>query len=176
MKNKIDNFMQNCDVPRLSEEQKVTCDAPLSENEVLAALKEMKKESASGLDGITAEFIKMFWNNIKLVVFNSFKDALEKGRLSTLQRKAIITLIHKGKDLAKKEMNNWRPISLTNTDCKSFAKCLATRMRPVINDFTHPDQVGYMKGRQMSSLLRLIDDVIEQSDIQNKPGCDSRCV
>ena len=44
------------------------------------------------------------------------------------------------------------------------------RMKCIISYIVHQDQVGNMRGRQISSLLRLIDDVIEQSDIQKKPG------
>ena len=170
IENKIFDFMQDCEVPRLSEEQRNRCEAPLTENELLIALKEMKNGSAPGSDGITIEFIKMFWNNIKHFMLNSFLEALEKGSLSISQRNAIITLIHKGKDLPRNRLNNWRPISLTNSDYKIFAKCLAIRMKRVVNDIIHPDQVGYLKGRQVSSLLRLIDDAIDQSNIQNKPG------
>ena len=170
MENKIDDFIQGCDIPKLSAEQQLFCEAPLTENELLSALKSLNNGSSPGSDGITVEFMKMFWNDLKGFVYNSFKDALEKGSLSISQRKAIITLIHKGKDLPRDELNNWRPISLTNTDYKIFAKCLAIRMKRVVNDLIHPDQVGYLKGRQVSSVLRLIDDAIEQSDIQNNPG------
>jgi len=54
----------------------------------------------------------------------SFNSALENSDLSSSQRKAVITLIHKRKDLARDKLKNWRPISITNSDYKLLANCL----------------------------------------------------
>ena len=171
MELKIDTFMQDCNnIPSLNVDDREALEAPLTEQELLTGLKELNNGSAPGSDGITIEFFKVFWSRIKPFVYNSFIQALDKGSLSTTQRNAVITLIHKGKELPRNEMNNWRPISLTNTDYKIFAKCLAIRMKKVVQRLINPDQVGYLKGRQVSSILRLIDDVIEQTNAQNTPG------
>ena len=79
-------------------------------------------------------------------------------------------MIHKGKDLARDNLKNWRPISLTNSDSKLLAKCLALRLEDVINDVVSGDQVGYIMGRRVSMLLRLIDDVTDQLNVRQKPG------
>ena len=170
MENKIDVFMQNCNTPKLSENEKNLLEAPLTENEILLALKVMNNGSAPGCDGITIEFLKFFWIDLKKHILKSFIASLEKGKLSISQRSAVITLIHKGKDLPRNDMKNWRPISLTNSDYKLLAKCLALRMNKVVHSIIKPDQVGYIKGRQSSTILRLIDDVIEQMNRNNKPG------
>ena len=171
METKINTFMQDCDnVPCLTADEKDGLEAPLTEQELLRGLKELNNGSAPGSDGLTVEFFKMFWTRIKIFVHKSFESARETGSLSISQRNAIITLIHKGKQLPRNEMNNWRPISLTNTDYKIFAKCLAIRINNVIQKLINPDQVGYLKGRQVSSILRLIDDAIDQSNQRNNPG------
>ena len=54
--------------------------------------------------------------------------------MSISQRRAIITLIHKGKELSRDDLGNWRPISLTNFDYKILAKILANRFKGVISD------------------------------------------
>ena len=79
-------------------------------------------------------------------------------------------MIHKGKDLARDNLKNWRPISLINSDYKLLAKCLALRLGDVINDIVNADQVGYIKGRRVSTLLRLIDDVTDQLNVRQTPG------
>ena len=63
----------------------------------------MKNGSAPGCDGITVEFLKMFWTRISDLLTLSFNSAFESGNLSSshTQKKAVITLIHKGKDLAR---------------------------------------------------------------------------
>ena len=114
------------------------------ESELLYALKQMKNGSAPVCDGITVEFLKMFWTRISKLLTLSFNSAFENGNLSSSQRTAVITLIHKGKDLARDNLKNWRPTSLTNSDYKLLAKCLALRLGDVINDAVSGDQVHFI--------------------------------
>ena len=167
---KIDTFLNGVQLPRLTEQQKEDCEGLLNESEVLDALKSMKNGSSPGSDGLTTEFLKVFWNQIKNIIVPSFNAAFATGVMSSSQRKATIILIHKGKNLSRNDLNNWRPISLTNSDYKLLAKCLARRLCCVIDDLVDGDQVGYIRGRRVSSLLRLVDDVIEKLNTTNKPG------
>ena len=75
-----------------------------------------------------------------------------------------------GTNLARDNLKDWRPISLTNSDYKLLAKSLAPRLGDVISDVVNGDQVGYIKGRRVSMLLRLIDDVTDQLNVRQKPG------
>ena len=104
------------------------------------------------------------------VVVESFNESFEKGHLSYTQSSALLTLLHKGKDLPKNKLNNWRPISLTNTDYKILAKCLANRVGRVIEKVVSEDQVGYIKGRNVATSLRTIDDIINFWNLKNRPG------
>ena len=108
----------------------------------------------------------MFWTRISKLLILSFNSVFENGNLSSSQRKAAITLIHKGKHLARDNLKNWQPISLTNSDYKLLAKCLALRLGDVINDIVNAYQVGCIKGRRVSTLLRLIDDVTDQLSVR----------
>jgi exonuclease III len=170
MQEKINHFLDNAHVPQLSNDQRKSCEGVLLATEVLNALKEMKNGSAPGIDGITIEFIKMFWNNLSNLLTASFNYSFVNGKLSSTQCKAIIVLIHKGKNLERNDLSNWRPISLTNSDYKLLAKCLAIRLSTVIHDIVSSDQVGYIKGRRVSTLLRLVDDVTDQLNVLDKPG------
>ena len=170
MSENIQAFLADTVIPTLTDEQKEQCDEALSEQEVTTALKEMKNGSSPGADGLPVEFYKVFWSRISKFVLSSFNAAFAAGSMSSSQRKAVITLIHKGKELPRNEMNNWRPISLTNTDYKLLAKALALRLGSVISDLVSHEQVGYMKGRRVSHILRVIDDVTDYLNQQNKPG------
>jgi hypothetical protein len=90
--------------------------------------------------------------------------------MSTTQKKAVITLFHKGKDLPRDELKSYRPISLLETDYKILAKVIACRLDSVIPDLIDEDQVGFMKGRKSSTVIRLIDDTIDFLNNENKPG------
>ena len=166
----IDAFLQNCTVPQLSSQQKEDCEGLITIPEATLALKTLKNGSSPGLDGLSTEFVKMFWLKLKNIVVDSLNYAFTHGSLSHTQRSAAITLIHKGKDLPKSNLKNWRPISITNADYKLLAKCLAARLGKVISTIVSEDQVGYIKGRNIANLIRNIDDVTEYLRLTERPG------
>jgi exonuclease III len=166
----VNEFMQNMDFPRLKQEEAELCEGKITFEETTYALSQMKNGSAPGCDGLTVEFIKFFWSKIGKLITDSFTEAYLKGELSYLQKKGIIVLIHKGKDLRRDKLSNWRPITLTNTDYKILAKTLALRMSAVIHKLVNEDQVGYIKGRNIAATLRTIDDVINYLNKTGKSG------
>ena len=95
------------------------------------------------------------------MVTNTINEAFASEELTYTQRHGIIILLHKGKDLPRDRLNNWRPITLSNTDYKILAKVTARRMGLVVNKLINEDQVGYLKGRNISNILRNIDHVID---------------
>ena len=168
--NNINNFLRDSIIPTLSDIDRNSCEGQITIEEATEALKNMNNGSAPGPDGLTTEFYKIFWKEIRDIVIKSFNSSFNTGSLSFTQTSAILTLLHKGKDLAKNKLQNWRPISLTNTDYKILAKCLANRVNKVIENIISEDQVGYIKGRNVSTILRTIDDLIEYWNLKNKPG------
>ena len=165
-----EHFLQNTNIPKITDEERENLEGLLTEDEIGEALKGLNNGSAPGADGLTSSFYKFFWSRIKTIVQKSINLAFVNGEMSTSQKKAIVTLIHKGKDLPKEDLNNWRPISLTNTDYKIMAKAIANRLSKVINKLIEPDQVGFMKGRNISSIIRTIDDTIRYLSVKDKPG------
>ena len=83
-------------------------------------------------------------------------------------KKAVITPKHKGRDLAKELVTHIA--NKQYSDYRLLAKFLALRLGDVLNDVVSGDQVGCIKGRRVSVLLRLIDDVTDQLNVRQKPG------
>ena len=154
-------FMENLQIPTISEEERNNCEESITENELYLSLKEMKNNSSPGSDGIPTEFYKFFWAKLKHFLKESFSFGFAQGCLAPTQKHGIISLLHKGKDLPKEDLNNWRPISLTNTDYKILTKTLATRLSKVLNKLVHRDQSGFIKGRDIACTLRELADIIE---------------
>ena len=77
-------------------------------------VKSMQNNKSPGNDGLTKEFYKMFWNEIKHPFMNSIMEAREKNKLSTSQCQAVIKLIEK-KERDKKSVY------------KKLASCLPTK-------------------------------------------------
>ena len=87
----------------------------------------MQNNKSPGNDGKTKEFFVTFWEDIKDDFLKSCRAAKLKKELITSQRQAVIKLIEK-KDMDKRFIKNWRPISLLNVDYKIISKALASRL------------------------------------------------
>ena len=100
---------------------------------------------------------------------DSFNYAFAHGKLSPDQRRGIISLIPK-KDKNPIFLKNWRPISLLNTDYKLASKCIAFRIKNVLNNIISGEQTGFLKGRYIGENIRLALDMIDYLSVNNLPG------
>lgn len=162
-------FTSSLEISKISDEARLNCDLKLQPDEILNSLKGLNNKKSPGTDGLTTEFYKFFWNDIKEYLLNSFNYSLETGELSIEQRRGIITLIPK-KDKDKRHLKNWRPISLLNTDYKILTKTLANRLCKILPDIINEDQTGFIKGRYIGCNIRLLEDMIHYTAVSNTPG------
>jgi len=56
----------------------------------------------------------------------------------------VMTLLHKKKD--KQKIENYRPITLLNTDYKTMTRAIAKKLGKVAPFLIHPDQAGFVPG------------------------------
>ena len=127
------------------------------------------KDSAPGPDGIPYSIIKLTWNYYGPLLLNSWKFALETGQLTHSHEKSYLKLIPKeGKD--PMELKNWRPITLSNCDFKLITKTLAIRVTQGLSELIGPTQTAYIKNRQITDNLHLMQYMIEKVQDQNKEG------
>ena len=104
----------------------------LSKYECGIALKEMKSNKRPGSDVLTADFYKLFWNDIKQYLVKSLNYPYYNKNLTELQKQSIITLLPK-KDKDTLSINNWRPISFLNVDYKIASKVIANKKNEIAN-------------------------------------------
>jgi len=55
-------------------------------------------------------------------------------------------------------------------DYKIASKAIARRIEPMLSKLVHPDQTGFIKGRYIGENIRLISDIMEQTQVNNTPG------
>ena len=157
------------DVPNLNDNHRTLCDQDITEYELGKSLAQLANNKTPGSDGLSVEFYKFFWPDIKHIVHNSFKYSFEQEILSIEQRRGILNIIpKKGKDL--RYLKNWRPISLLNTDYKILTKLLAHRLQIVIPNIVSSNQTGYIKNRYAGENIRTIADIMRYTSLQNVPS------
>ena len=119
--------------------------------------------------GLTVEFYKCFWKEIKDLVVGSLNRGFQQGELSLSQKQAVLTLLHTKKG-PKTSLDNWWPVSLLNVDYKIAACVLSKRLKGVISKIVSYDQSGFMKNRSALESVRLVQDVIDFCELECIPG------
>ena len=129
----------------------------------------MKNQKSPGSDGITVEFYKPFWNDVKEFYINFINHSFHTGSLIDLQKQSIIALITKqNKDITSLE--NWRHISLLNVAYKIATEVNANRVKSAISNIIHNSQTDFIKGRYIGENIRLLFEIIDNGEDEDKPG------
>ena len=89
--------------------------------------------------------------------------------MSISQSRGVITLVPK-EDSNRELLNNWYPITLLNLDYKIVSKIIARRIEKVLPLLVCSDQSGFVKGRYIGQNITLINDILEQTKLQDIPG------
>ena len=157
----------NIDTPTLTDEARESCEGLITAAELKKALDEMELNKSPGLDGLTSNFYKYFWNILGNTLTIVYNYAFEHEPLSVSQRRGVITLIFKKNDRTK--LKNWRPVTLLTTDYKILTKALANRLKNVLPMIIHTDQTACVKGRTINdNVSGLIRDAIYYANETNK--------
>ena len=152
---KIESFLGDSNIPKLSEEQKLSCEGKITPEECALLLETFQNDKTLGNDGIPIEFYRKFWHLISEPFTKCANECFEKGEMSRSQKQALITLLEKkGKD--RSFLENWRPISLVNVDAKVMSKVIATRLKNVLPQIIHHNQTGFVKDRYIGETVRSI--------------------
>ena len=63
----LHHFLGNSNIPRLSQEERLSCEGQITIEECIKALDTFDTGKTPGNDGIPAEFYKIFWNSVKFI-------------------------------------------------------------------------------------------------------------
>ena len=82
-KKDLNVYLSQINIPILTEEQSQTCEGPITESELLNALKSMPNNKSPGNDVLTKEFYETFWEEIKIPLCNSVTKSYQNEELRT---------------------------------------------------------------------------------------------
>ena len=100
------------------------------------------------------------------MLVKSLNYSYKHGELSSSQKEAVIVLIQK-KDRDRRQIKNWRPISLINIGVKIATKAIAKRLEKVLPEIIQHNQNAYVKGRTIFDAVRTIDDIISLTALKD---------
>lgn len=169
----MDDFFRDLNTNQLSLAQKTDLDSPIQQQELNKAVVQMKDHKTPGPDGLPIEFYKTFWEKLRKPFEAMTHQVLEQGFPVDMLR-SITTLLGK-KDRDPLWLDNWRPISLLNSDYKIIAKTFVNRLNKVLPDIIDLDQKGFVKGRYIGENLLELISLIELCDKQNIPAFFISC-
>ena len=149
-------------INKLTEQQKSSIEGKLTISEIGIALKNMKNKKSPGLDSFTYEFFQKNWPKIKLFVLRCMNDSYVTGNLPQTLRTCVITCLPS------------EPISLTisllNLVYKIASSSIANRLKTVIICLISKHLNGFLDGRYICESTRIIYDIMQLCDDQQKDG------
>lgn len=160
----------------LPNRQKATMSEKLTEQDVRTALKFTKNGTATGINGLPYELWKTLddkdqnntkanrpaFNIIKVLtrVYNDIERyGVEPG---TDFAEGWMCPLYKKKD--RRQIANYRPITLLNTDYKIFTKALATKLSSIIHTMIHANQAGFIPKRSIFDQVKLAKLMIDYAE------------
>ena len=151
---------------KISKEHFKLCEAEIYLDEIIKAINSQKNNKSPGNDGLTAEFYKQLLNELAPILLEVYNSWNRFGIIGASSRTGIISVIYKKGD--KKDIANYRPISLLNLDYKIYTTILKNRMQQTLNNIIGENQTAAIKNRTILHTLSTIRDIIDISNKLNK--------
>lgn len=156
-------------IPRIDDEYALLCDADITSDELDKAVDSLSVNKSPGSDGFTANFYKHFWGLLKDPFSLMLKEATENMTFPLTMKQGVITLIPKP-DKDPKLLDNFRPITLLNTDYKIVTTVYASRLKKILHKIISDSQSGFMKGRSIHDNIRLVLDILDYRHLIDDDG------
>ena len=97
-----------------------------------------------------------------------FNEGLRDSELCDSMKSSITRLVYKKDD--RRNLKNWRPISLLNVDYKICSKAISSRLSKVLDSIVDPDQTCSVPGRSIASNLFLLCNVLDHIERTGETG------
>jgi hypothetical protein len=144
-------------------------ECPITHGELFCAIQQGKRGKAPGPDGIAHEFYQTFWGVIQSDLMDTLNDMYIGNFTTGSQKHGLLVCLPKhGKAVT---IDDFRPLTILNTDYKLLARVIAQRMRPWLPDLLSHDQHCGLTGTTIYDTLATIREVVAIAEVGRKTMC-----
>jgi hypothetical protein len=141
----------------------------ISMDEIQSALRTGGKNKAPGSDGICIEFYTAHRDTTKLDLHEVINQMFMQCTVTPQQKHGIIVCLPKHTGAQTPE--EYRPITLLNTDYKILARIMANRLRPVLEDHLRSTQLCSVPGNTILEAVSTIREAMAHAETTGAPLC-----
>lgn len=153
----LDSFLQHIPLV-ISQEDNAYLLAIPDATEIKNAVWSLSPNSAVGPDGFNGHFFRTSWSIIHLDVILAIQEFFLGIIPPQVMISSLITLIPKKQQPAT--YADFRPICLSNFISKVTTRILATRFSSVLHKVISPEQIGFLKGHDISKHVLMANDMV----------------
>lgn len=150
---------------KTEEQDEIRNEDELNIEEVIEQVKKLKTKKAPGEDSLENEF----WKNMPSSIGNAFWKMIEKlwkeGGIPEQWKVGVISTIYKKGD--KKEVKNYRGVTLMDTAYKVYASVLNERLINEIDEKLEENQFGFRRKRGVMDAIYVLNHIVDR-ELGNK--------
>lgn len=150
----------------LSVEARNSLEGHVTIKETYKSMSSLANGKSPGPDALPNEFYKWFAGTLAGTLTKVLNEAFDNESLPECLKTGNISLLYKKKD--RRDMRNYRPITLLNSDYKVLTRILCWRMKRVMHEIVSPENTGFSPGRfiaENSILTKLIQAYLDEEEL-----------
>jgi len=163
------NFFLEQNENRVPNAKKVMMDRPINRIEIKLAIKSFKINKTPGYDGLSIEYYKKFIDELTKILHKLYQECFDSGKLTESMYYGIITQLYKESG-NRRDLRNWRPLTMLNVDYKIVAKVLQTRMNKVMSLLVDAEQTCSVPGRNIQDGILALRCILEDVRLHDGEG------
>lgn len=137
----------------------------ITKDEVRKAIKDTKEGKAEGLDKISMGMIKAGGETVVDYLTGIYNECMREGKLKERWNVAKLVLLFKKGD--KRDLKNYRPLSLLSVEYKILSKIITKRLKRHFDEFLSIDQAGFRANFSTIDHIFVLNDLLRKAEEYN---------